>query len=177
MSPIAEDTQCNGEKCWKTYSHSFPKFTLDLPSQLSKWTTISFGMDSKESYPYFSTAAEDTENISATIFVSQSECNLSTHGISGCAKEGELVDSYVESDTCRHLDNGVIWGRPDFPTPAHRHDPNYLEVRKNLKCGGLTGAFALCAEKEGKAVVVCLSQKTDNPALAEQIFSTFRWTD
>lgn len=37
-------------------------------------------------------------------------------------------------------------------------------------------AYSLCSEKDGKTVVICISQMTDNPQLAEDIFKTFRWT-
>jgi hypothetical protein len=40
-----------------------------------------------------------------------------------------------------------------------------------------TTAYALCSEKDGKRVVVCVQQMTDNPKLAKEIFSTFRWTE
>lgn len=39
------------------------------------------------------------------------------------------------------------------------------------------GAYALCSEKDGKVVVICISQITDNSDLAKQIFSTFHWTE
>lgn len=39
------------------------------------------------------------------------------------------------------------------------------------------GAYALCGEHNGKTVFICISQQTANPALAEEIFSTFRWLD
>jgi len=35
--------------------------------------------------------------------------------------------------------------------------------------------YVLCSEKDGKTVVICLNEMTDNPSLAEQIFFTFRW--
>lgn len=38
-----------------------------------------------------------------------------------------------------------------------------------------TGSYAFCSEYEGKTVVVCIDQQTDNPAMAEEIFRTFRW--
>jgi len=38
-------------------------------------------------------------------------------------------------------------------------------------------AYALCAQKKEKIVLACLKQITNNPALAKQIFETFRWTD
>jgi hypothetical protein len=37
--------------------------------------------------------------------------------------------------------------------------------------------YAFCSEQNGKTVVICISQMTDNPELAEEIFSTFRWTE
>lgn len=39
------------------------------------------------------------------------------------------------------------------------------------------GVYALCSEHNGKQVLVCISEITDNPALAQQIFQTFRWTE
>lgn len=42
---------------------------------------------------------------------------------------------------------------------------------------GINSAYALCSEREGKRVVVCVQQMTDNPKLAEEIFSTFHWTE
>jgi hypothetical protein len=42
---------------------------------------------------------------------------------------------------------------------------------------GLYSAYALCSEHNGKTVVICLSQATDDPKMAEEIFSTFRWTE
>jgi hypothetical protein len=40
---------------------------------------------------------------------------------------------------------------------------------------GNGSAYALCSEKDGKTVLICISQVTDNPDLAKQIFETFRW--
>ena len=38
------------------------------------------------------------------------------------------------------------------------------------------GYYALCSEHDGKQVLICISQVTDNPTLAKQIFDSFRWT-
>jgi len=50
--------------------------------------------------------------------------------------------------------------------------------------GNLTGpgkdrgeAYVLCAEKDEKRVLICMTQQTDNPSLAKQIFESFRWVD
>ncbi len=36
--------------------------------------------------------------------------------------------------------------------------------------------YALCSEHNGKTVVICINQMKDDPAMAKQIFETFRWT-
>jgi hypothetical protein len=36
--------------------------------------------------------------------------------------------------------------------------------------------YALCSEKGGKTVVICIYQMKDNPELAKKVFETFRWT-
>ncbi len=38
-------------------------------------------------------------------------------------------------------------------------------------------AYAFCAEKDGKAVAICIQQMTDNEEMAREIFESFRWTD
>ena len=40
-----------------------------------------------------------------------------------------------------------------------------------------SSAYALCSEKDGKTVVICIGQMTDNPEMAKQIFETFRWVE
>lgn len=48
--------------------------------------------------------------------------------------------------------------------------------RQYEKHHGMFAAFALCSEGNGKTVLVCITQMTDNPDLAKEIFETFRWT-
>lgn len=38
-------------------------------------------------------------------------------------------------------------------------------------------AYAFCAEKDGKAVAICIQQMTDDEDMAREIFESFRWTD
>lgn len=35
--------------------------------------------------------------------------------------------------------------------------------------------YAFCAEKDGKAVAICIQQMTDDEEMAKQIFESFRW--
>jgi len=67
----------------------------------------------------------------------------------------------------------VQWGKVDFPL-------DYSETELDPDCRPykpMIAAYALCSEKDGKAVVICIQQVTDNPELAEEIFRTFRWVE
>jgi hypothetical protein len=50
------------------------------------------------------------------------------------------------------------------------------QLRKYEIKQGLYSAYAMCSEKDGKTVVICISQMKDDPEMAKQIFETFRWT-
>ena len=39
------------------------------------------------------------------------------------------------------------------------------------------GGYAFCSEHAGKQVTICISQQTDNPKLANEIFDSFKWTE
>ena len=81
----------------------------------------------------------------------------------------------------------ILWGQIDGRTgKVHGTYPDALckrpsptncprELWETADCDDLTSGYALCAEHDGKTVVVCISQMTDDRAMAEKIFSTFRW--
>jgi hypothetical protein len=69
------------------------------------------------------------------------------------------------------------WGKVLF---SYTWDP--LPGQNDVFCRSLdlprkSYAYAFCAEKDGKAVAICLQQMTDDEAMAKQIFESFRWTD
>jgi len=73
-----------------------------------------------------------------------------------------------------HEENGLLPCRP----PVIGYAPLPEGAPEGSMEGGKSSfAYALCSEKDGKRVVVCIQQMTDNPALAEEIFSTFKWTE
>ncbi len=84
----------------------------------------------------------------------------------------------------------TVWGRVDEDTYAgngnYRNSLCKYPVRKDCTkeifwskgCGGLGGgAYTFCSEKDNKRVIICISQAKDNPTVAKQVFSTFRWLD
>lgn len=73
--------------------------------------------------------------------------------------------------------NAVSWGKVDYwDLYAPMFDfPNMVEPLCRPPLKGV--AYAMCSQKDGKTVVICLSQATDDPKQAEEIFSTFQWKE
>lgn len=75
----------------------------------------------------------------------------------------------------------ATWGRVNYEDGYGGEGWQYPYDIKEVVCKiegtpPPTSAYALCSEKDGKTVVICISQMTDNPEQAKQIFETFRWT-
>ncbi len=67
----------------------------------------------------------------------------------------------------------IMYGRVDF-WEITKGDFDLKDRPTCFPAGGTS--YALCSEHAGKQVLICISQVTDNPALAKQIFDSFRWT-
>jgi len=84
-----------------------------------------------------------------------------------------LVDAF---DSWGYAAYEIDWAAPPpCQPPVQTYEP-LLGGDWDKRIDGTT-AYALCSEKDGKRVVICIQQMTDNPALAEEIFSTFKWTE
>lgn len=78
----------------------------------------------------------------------------------------------------------TLWGKEPRPSPYGYSDAlcrtmvTTLTKTEYWQNTGIerSAAYVLCSEKDGKTVVICITQMTDNPAIAKQIFETFRWT-
>lgn len=71
------------------------------------------------------------------------------------------------------------WGRVDFYDGSdwiYAPEPFPVCTPPRPQPNSKPTAYAFCSQKEEKTVLICISQMTDNPKLAEEIFSTFRWT-
>ena len=94
-----------------------------------------------------------------------------------------------QTERLAHANGKAEWGRLDW-TQWRRIDKAYPDALCQVPlehCGDVDewsyegcqkgqAAYALCSEKDGKTVVICISQMTDNPEQAKEIFETFRWT-
>lgn len=56
---------------------------------------------------------------------------------------------------------------------------NDFDTDKFPECRPLVGgsAYAFCSEDKNKKVLICIAQKSDNPELAQKIFSSFKWIE
>jgi hypothetical protein len=67
----------------------------------------------------------------------------------------------------------ILWGKIDF---FERHGNDYLGGTPHCR-PWLGSGYGMCAKKNGETIVICLSQVTDNPEIAKQIFKSFQWAD
>lgn len=100
--------------------------------------------------------------------------NLSIqHSSSNCSPQltGASITQSISKDSS--------WGKVDFFEQYAGESGTIDYEGMRPFCAGPSESphrYALCSQKNGKTVVICIEQMTDNPDLAEEIFSTFRWT-
>ena len=71
-------------------------------------------------------------------------------------------------------DENKIWGKVDFfDMYGNDHEGPAPDCRPFVN----GSAYVMCSEKNGKQVIICVSQATDNPEMAKQIFESFKWLD
>jgi len=78
----------------------------------------------------------------------------------------------AEPRTARLGEQTAIRGKVDFP-------PDYELTQLQPDCRAYkpyAASYIFCSDKDDVQVAVCISQVTDDPALANSIFDTFRWT-
>lgn len=67
----------------------------------------------------------------------------------------------------------ILLGKIDFfEKYGHDYEPTREPYCRPYESGA---GYSLCSQHNGKTVLICISQRVDNPALAEEIFKTFRW--
>ena len=70
------------------------------------------------------------------------------------------------------------WGKVDYWDRFYTGDfPNMQEPLCRYPVDEGAAGYALCSEKDGKTVIICISQMKDDPDLAKEIFETFRWVE
>lgn len=161
------------EKGWVNISDS-ENFKIEIPPQIKEKIHRD---DDSWAFTTFDTSSihRNKDDYSVQLYSKKvTSCSKSILGISeireGSDKESKTVWGKVDEQQAA----------PDPPFPdALCYIPQENCSKEEYWSGGChTGAaaYGFCAEKNGKRVVVCISQITDNPQLAEEIFKTFKWT-
>ena len=101
--------------------------------------------------------------------------SVEIYDFSGCP---DLGISQPEFSTLQNASWGRIdaWdtsNNPGFETSDELWD----SPCKNIGYPEGHTIYGFCAEKNGKAVAICVQQMTDNEQQAKEIFESFRWTD
>lgn len=101
---------------------------------------------------------------------------------------------YLSIEGIKNITSNLLPCSPEqvgiYPTSAIKSDSgdiisirgkaDYAEVMKgdydHTHEPTCKGGYAFCSEHAGKQVTICISQQTDNPKLANEIFDSFKWT-
>ncbi|MDP4008101.1 MAG: hypothetical protein Q8P68_02820 [Candidatus Peregrinibacteria bacterium] len=100
---------------------------------------------------------------------------------------GATTTGVVDGTVVEGVGNYAIWGKvfEEEKAPFSTYGdalcdyPNVPECNKDAdyqNCMATNiGAYAFCSKQDEKRVVICISQQTDDPKMAEEIFKTFKW--
>lgn len=142
------------------------EFSIKAPNEFVNRITRSDGSLALTTYDIRTTSRSKNDYASFIYFPLNIDCTANILGAS------ETVD-------LSNVANGK-WGRVNF-WDGHGNegwDPTGSEKIICNTDGTPTpsAVYVLCSQKNGKTVVACIRQTTDNPELAQQIFESFRWT-
>jgi hypothetical protein len=115
------------------------------------------------------------------IYSNFSSCTPFGLGVSDL-KEREVEGTKVWTGLVDGYDVGIMYDYAGHQVPpcvppdlGFRVTPG--DYGDGMERSDASAAYALCSEKDGKRVVVCVQQMMDDPEMAEAIFSTFKWTE
>ncbi|MBP9773132.1 MAG: hypothetical protein KBD00_00700 [Candidatus Peribacteraceae bacterium] len=143
-----ESTEQIGDDSWITFVNDIEGFLVAYPADYPKERPVSFAdMSIEEIEPY-------------------QPCSPTTLGVS-------------TPKVIQNISAKILWGKVDF-WERYSSGEGYLDYDgEPPNCRPATGengaAYALCSEKDGKTVLICISQVSDNPGIATQIFDSFKW--
>lgn len=118
-------------------------------------------------YPsWIEEGSQVTKDVEVYTYDSPQTCSPS---ITGASKTEELSS----------INGKVEWGRVDVWEKFRGGDiPDWEHVFcKKEGTPPPREVYAFCTQNNGNTVVICIDQMKDNPALARQVFESFRWTD
>lgn len=164
---------------WQSYANTKFAYEIAVPTEV---TGKNLPEDDWVAFGTYSALAEKPTEKDFTINV-HAGSELPPHANCSPALTGASVTTPLTD-----ANGKAEWGK--VPNQEKSIDPNYPNAlckasREECKgnpsfeyasgCDTPSAAYALCAEKDGKTVVICIDQMKDDPKMAQQIFETFRW--
>lgn len=148
---------------------------IETTSEISEWPHFSLQVNDN----FQERIVRDDESIALTTYdTSTAERKQDDFSIwifpkaQSCTSLGidEIQSANIDSDEAQ-------WGKvKDYDMYDDLLDPDcrIMPTEKGIKPKGT--AYAFCAEKNNKMVIICIKQMTDDEAMAKEIFESFRWT-
>lgn len=147
---------------------SFKDFEIVLPLEVkNKYVRNDKGI----AYTSFNAPTNDykSNDIAVIIFPPES------------SNENNVISSYYTCDLAGIINPKILTKEKNIQIIVGKipDPPCEVDVCDFTKYGysQYKGRYVLCSEHEDKTIRVEVNQVTDNPQLAEEIFSTFRWTE
>ncbi|MFA6039392.1 MAG: hypothetical protein WCV62_05590 [Candidatus Peribacteraceae bacterium] len=135
-------------------------------------------------FAYIDGQDEDQVAFQTTLDAGHAQSNDFVMNISFTSNSSlKCSDALRDAATEKRDFNGMqaFFGKVQTQTDSFIRNSMSPDIEYPLVCMPINNstniAYAFCTEKEGKQAVICLTQVTDNPQLAEEIFKTFRWTE
>ncbi len=150
---------------WYVYTDS--DFSINLPPQFKKKYKRADGSIGMATYKTGQWELKESDSLIQIYY---------EHPYQDCKNTTVLKPNFKKQEN----NSIILWGKVSgFSGSVDFKEPHCaLETGFGSRVDGterFTTSYALCSEKDEKAIFICIMQVTDNPALAEQIFSTFRW--
>ncbi|MFA7682014.1 MAG: S-layer homology domain-containing protein [Candidatus Peribacteraceae bacterium] len=162
----------------KEYCDSTVGYCLDLPQDFanSSWKPA-ISANGKEATHVASNGlhTDDAEALYIAVYHNQGVCNYTYLG--NFQEEMTYLSEVGDKTQWAFVPifNYNDWF-PDAVCPAARGECTDKEYSLGT-CVTDAATYAFCSQKDDKVVFICLEQQKNNLELAEQIFSTFRWTE
>jgi len=185
---------CQDEMKYRLYSRN--NYATKIPGDLfyfenspTESVFVSQYDNSQKEESYLRIEVTEIERLCSPTTIGVSPHSLKSIRSNGATTIWGKVDFWDDPPTSNDMERDLPLCAPPAPIQRPEYfpctDPEDFFTSDAIPCSvqmrqyevehGMYSAYALCSEKDGKRVVVCIQQMTDNPKLAEEIFSTFRW--
>jgi len=158
---------CNDNKEIRHYQND--QYSITLPGN-----SFILGKDNDNDRVAFQTNATTIEATASdfamniSYFIDDTQCDMNMRDVDIIASQRESEERKMWGKVNTQSENFIT----NSFSPTSKYPLVCMPVNRTI-----VNSYAFCSERDSKQVVICISQVTDNPELAEEIFKTFRWRE